>query len=199
MIQYSSAIYLARLDQVEVSAGASAKLLLFSGSMPANCAAADTGTLLATLTLPSDWMNAASGTTKTLLGSWTGTASGGAGATPTHFRIKDNAGTTCHLQGTSGINVSINTSASTSANGNVLTFTSTTGAAVGQNVSGTGVPVGTTVIAVTGTTVTMSNSSTAGVSSGATITFGYDLPVNGTITSGQTVTVSSFTLTAANT
>ena len=130
-LQYSSAIYLARLDLVESTTGATAKLLIFSGSAPANCAAADTGTLLATLTLPSDWMNAASGTTKTLAGSWTGTASGGAGATPTHFRIKDNAGTTCHVQGTAGI--------------------------------GSG-----------------------------------DLQVNGTITSGQTVSVSTFTLTAAN-
>ena len=66
-IQYSSTIYLARLDQIETSAGASPKLRIFSGSAPANCAAADSGTLLAELTLPSDWMNNASGTTKTLL------------------------------------------------------------------------------------------------------------------------------------
>ena len=131
-LQYSSAIYLARLDQIEVSTGTAAKLNIYSGSAPANCAAADTGTLLATLSLPSDWMNAASGTTKTLLGSWTGTASGGAAATPTHFRLKDTANTTCHVQGTCGV--------------------------------GSG-----------------------------------DLSVNGTITSGQTVTVSSFTVTAANT
>ena len=65
-----------------------------------------------------------------MTGSWTGTASGGAAATPTHFRIK--AGSTCHLQGTAGI--------------------------------GSG-----------------------------------ECRVNGTITSGQTVTVSSFQITAANT
>jgi hypothetical protein len=131
-LQYSSTICLARLDQVETSTGTSPKLRIFSGSAPANCAAADSGTLLAELTLPSDWMNAASGTTKTLLGSWTGTASGGAGATPTHFRIWNSGATVCHVQGSCGI--------------------------------GSG-----------------------------------DLQVNGTITSGQTVTVTSFTLTAANT
>lgn len=131
-LQYSSNIYLARLDQVESSTGAAPLLRIFSGSIPANCAAADTGTLLATLTLPSDWMNAASGTTKTLLGSWSAAASGGAGATPTHFRIWNAGATVCHVQGTCGI--------------------------------GSG-----------------------------------DLSVNGTITSGQTVTVSTFTLTAANT
>lgn len=198
-LQYSSAIYLARLDQVEVSAGVSAKLNIYSGSAPANCAAADTGTLLATLTLPSDWMNAASGTTKTLLGSWTGTASAGAGATPTHFRLKDSANTTCHIQGTAGINVPLTTNALTAANGNVLNFASTTGVAVGQMITGTGILAGTTVLAFTGTTVTMSQASTAGVANTTAITFGYDLPVNGTITSGQTITVSSFTLTAANT
>jgi hypothetical protein len=198
-MQYSSTIYLARLDQVEVSTGTSAKLNIYSGSAPANCAAADTGTLLATLSLPSDWMNNASGTTKTLLGTWSGTASAGAGATPTHFRIKDSANTTCHLQGTCGINVPLTTNALTAANGNVLNFASTTGVAVGQTIAGTGVPTNTTVVAFTGTTVTMSNTSTAGVANAASITFGYELPVNGTITNGQTVSVSAFTLTAANT
>ena len=131
-IQYSVAVNNARLDAIESTAGTTAKLYIFSGSAPANCAAADTGTLLATLTLPSDWMAAASSASKALSGSWTATASGGTAATPTHFRIKDNAGTTVHIQGTAGI--------------------------------GSG-----------------------------------DLQVNGTITTGQTVTVTAFALNAANT
>ena len=109
-MQYSVTVNNARLDSVETAIGTAPTLNLYSGSAPANCAAADTGTLLATLTLPSDWMAAA--------------------ATPTHFRIKQSA--TCHLQGTAGI--------------------------------GSG-----------------------------------ECQVNGTITSGQTVTVSSFQITAANT
>jgi len=44
-LQYSSTIYLARLDQIESSAGVSAKLNIYLGTAPANCAAADTGTL----------------------------------------------------------------------------------------------------------------------------------------------------------
>ena len=91
-----------RLDQVEATTGTAAKLRLLSGAVEANCAAADTGTLLCEISLPSDWMNAASGGTKTLLGSWTGTGIGG-GGTIAHFRIKDTAGTTCHLQGTVGV------------------------------------------------------------------------------------------------
>jgi len=129
-MQYSVAVNNARLDQVEATTGTAPSLKIYSGSAPANCAAADTGTLLATLVLPTDWMNAAASAQKTLLGSWTGTASAGAAATPTHFRIFQ--GATCHIQGTCGI--------------------------------GTG-----------------------------------ELQVNGTITSGQTVTVTAFQINSANT
>ena len=43
---------------------------------------------------------AASSGAKALAGTWTGT--GSAAGTGASFRIKDNAGTTCHLQGTFG-------------------------------------------------------------------------------------------------
>ena len=131
-MQYSVAVNNARLDAVETTIGASPKLRIFSGSMPANCAAADAGTLLVEMTLPADWMNAAASASKTLLGTWTGTATAGAAATPTHYRIWNNAGTACGMQGSAGI--------------------------------GSG-----------------------------------ELQVNGTITSGQAVSVSSFTINAANT
>lgn len=99
-VQLSTAVRNARLDAVESTVGTSAKLYIYSGSVPANCAAADPSGLLATLTLPSDWMAAASSGAKALAGTWTGT--GSAAGTGASFRIKDNAGTTCHLQGTFG-------------------------------------------------------------------------------------------------
>ena len=129
-MQYSTTVNNARLDAVESTIGASPTLTLYLGSTPANCAAADTGTPLVTMTLPADWMAVASAGAKAMAGSWSGTASGGSAATPTHFRIK--AGATCHLQGTAGI--------------------------------GSG-----------------------------------ECQVNGTITSGQAVSISSFSITAANT
>ena len=129
-MQYSVSVNNARLDAVETTIGTAPTLTLYSGTAPANCAAADTGTALVSMTLPSDWMAAASAGAKAMAGVWSGTASAGSTATPTHFRIK--AGATCHLQGTAGI--------------------------------GSG-----------------------------------ECQVNGTITSGQTVSVSSFTITAANT
>lgn len=131
-LQYSVAVNNARLDAVETVAGASARFRYYTGSMPANCAAARTGTMLVDIVLPSDWMNAASAGSKTKLGTWSGTAVAGSAATPGYACIMDSTGTTCHLQGTSGV--------------------------------GTG-----------------------------------DIPADGTITAGQTVTCSTFTLNAANT
>lgn len=98
-IQFSTAVRNARLDVVESTIGASAVLKIRSGAAPANPAAADAGTVLATLTLPSDWMANASAGVKALLGTWqdlSADASGTAG----HFRIYESTGTTCGIQGT---------------------------------------------------------------------------------------------------
>ncbi len=98
-LQYSVAVRNARLDAVESTTGASAILEIRTGSPPADCATASSGTLLASCTLPSDWMNAASGGTMTKNGTWQDTSANGTG-TAGYFRIFDNAGTTCHIQGT---------------------------------------------------------------------------------------------------
>ena len=55
--------------------------------------------------------------------------------------------------------ISISTNAAT-ATGNVLLFNSTTGAAVGMNISGTNIPVNTTITAVTANSITISNNVT---------------------------------------
>lgn len=89
----------ARLDAYETTIGASAVLKMRSGPPPANCAAADTGSVLATLALPSDYMAAASGGTKAKNGTWEDTAADDAG-TVGHFRLYATDGTTCHGQGT---------------------------------------------------------------------------------------------------
>jgi len=97
-IQFGTTLRNNMLDQFEVTTGTAARIKIFSGAVPANCAAADPAGLLATLVLPSDWMNAASGGTKTLLGSWTVAASGT--GTAQSFRVYDSGVTTCHCQGT---------------------------------------------------------------------------------------------------
>lgn len=196
--QESVAVRNGRLDSIETTIGVSAILEIRSGSPPANCATADSGTLLASMTLPSDWMSAASSGSKDKSGTWQDASANNSG-TAGHFRVKDSGGSTCHLQGTCGVSVPLTTNNSTAANGNVLNFASTTGVVVGMNISGTGVVAGATVVAVTGTTVTMSHTSTAGVANGASITFSYDMSIdNASINSGQTVTVNTYTITAAN-
>jgi hypothetical protein len=97
-LQFSTAVRNARADVTESTIGTAPKLRLLSGSAPANCAATQTGTLLAELTLPSDWLSAASGGVKSLSGSWTGTATNA--GTVGYFRILDSGATTCHMQGT---------------------------------------------------------------------------------------------------
>jgi hypothetical protein len=59
---------------VETAIGVSPVLKIRTGAPPANCAAADTGTVLATCTLPSDWMAAASAGTKAKSGTWEDTS-----------------------------------------------------------------------------------------------------------------------------
>lgn len=101
-LQYAVSTRNAKLDAVETDVGTAPILKIRTGAPPADCATADSGTVLATLTLPSDWMNAASGGTKTLLGTWQDTSADAAG-TAGHFRIYVGpAGTVCKIQGTVG-------------------------------------------------------------------------------------------------
>lgn len=98
-LQFSVAVRNARLDAVESTTGASAVLKIRTGSVPATCATADAGTVLATLNLPSDWMGAASSGTKSLSGTWSDSSADATG-TAAHFRLYASDGTTCHAQGT---------------------------------------------------------------------------------------------------
>lgn len=195
--QWSVAVRNAENDAKETTIGTSAKFEIRTGAPPASCATADSGTLLASLSLPSDYLGASSNGVKSLAGSWTGT--GAAAGTPGHWRVKDNAGTTCHGQGTCGQQVQLTTNGSTSANGNVLNFAATTGVVVGMKVSGSGVPTNARVLAVGGTTVTLDRTVVTGVSSAVQITFAHDVTVDAaTISIGQTVTVSTFAITRGN-
>jgi len=98
-LQYSTTVRNAKLDAVETAIGATPILTIRSGAVPANCAATNSGTVLATLTLPSDWLAAAASGSKAKSGTWEDTAADAAG-TAAHFRIYDSGGSTCHLQGT---------------------------------------------------------------------------------------------------
>jgi len=97
-MQFSTAVRNALLDAIETAAGTSAIVKIRTGAQPANCAAADSGTVLATINCPSDYLAAASAGSKSLSGTWQD-ASADATGTAGHWRLYDSAGTTCHAQG----------------------------------------------------------------------------------------------------
>lgn len=131
-LQYSVAVRNAQLDAIESTIGVSAVLKIRTGAAPANVATADSGTVLATLTLPSDWMAAASGGSKAKSGTWED-ASADATGTAAHWRLYASDGTTCHAQGTvtatsGGGDMEVdNTSFSAGQAFTVTTFTITAG------------------------------------------------------------------------
>lgn len=129
-IQLSTAARNARLDQIETTCGTSAVMKIFTGSPPADCAAADSGTVLATLNLPSDWMAAASGGSKAKSGTWEDLSADNTGAAG-YFRVYDSGATTCHIQGTvgtSGTDMTVNSVSFTAGQSfTVNTFTLTDG------------------------------------------------------------------------
>jgi len=98
-LKYSTTVRNAKLDAIETAIGTSAVMKIRTGAPPANVATADSGTVLATLNLPSDWMAGASGGSKAMSGTWQDTSADSAG-TAGHFRIYASDGTTAHIQGT---------------------------------------------------------------------------------------------------
>ena len=98
-IQFSVGVRNARLDAIESTIGVSAVLKIRTGAAPANVATADSGTVLATLSLPSDWLAAASAGAKAKSGTWEDLSADATG-TAAHFRIYASDGTTAHIQGT---------------------------------------------------------------------------------------------------
>ncbi|MFM9922757.1 hypothetical protein VLK31_07185 [Variovorax sp. H27-G14] len=98
-VQRSTTVRNARLDAIETAIGTSAKVRIYSGAQPANCAAAASGTLLVEWALGADWAaNASAGVKAFNSTPVAGTATGN--GTAGHYRIVDSAGTTCHEQGT---------------------------------------------------------------------------------------------------
>lgn len=97
IFQMSDTVRSAMADAMTTAIGASPVLTLRTGSAPANCAAADSGTVIATITLPSTWMTSASAGVKNLAGgAWSDLSADNTG-TIGHWRLK--VGSICHLQG----------------------------------------------------------------------------------------------------
>lgn len=99
-IQLSVAVRNAMLDAIETSIGVSAVIKIRTGAQPANAAAADSGTVVATISLASDWAAAASSGSKAFSSTPLTDSSADNTGTAAHYRVYASDGTTCHMQGT---------------------------------------------------------------------------------------------------
>ncbi len=101
-IQFSTAIRNAMMNQIDLTVGTSAVLKIRTGAQPANIAAADSGTVLATVTIADggadDWLTAAASGAVAKVGTWEDTSADATG-TAGHFVIYAADGTTRHIQG----------------------------------------------------------------------------------------------------
>jgi hypothetical protein len=103
-LQYSTALRDNQMNTIETTVSTTGTLEIRSGAVPANCAAADTGSALAIITLPADWLTASSSGTVTKSGTWADSSADNTG-TAAYFRIKAGGGTV-HMQGTVGTSAS---------------------------------------------------------------------------------------------
>lgn len=97
-LQYSVSLRTAQSAAIETTIGAAPQIEFWSGALPANCAAAATGTLLARGDLPSDWLAAAAAGAVAKTGTWT--FNGVAAGTIGYFRInRAGSPSECDIQG----------------------------------------------------------------------------------------------------
>lgn len=101
-VKWSDAVRNAVVDAIETAIGASPKVRFYSGVEPADETAALSGnTMLAEFTLGADWAANGAAGVKTFSGTPL-TATGAAAGVASFYRIYNNAGTTCHEQGSLG-------------------------------------------------------------------------------------------------
>ena len=89
------------LSQLDTVLGSSSTLVVYTGSVPASCAASATGTLLATVTLNSSPFGSPSGGSVAMSGLPLSATAGNSG-TAGYFRLLDGSAT-CHNQGSCGL------------------------------------------------------------------------------------------------
>lgn len=194
MPQFDDTLRNALLDAWETNIGTGPSLEIRSGQPPANCAAADSGTLIASLTLPSDWMAAASGAAKAMAGTWQANAVAANSANPLHYRIKRSGGSVA-VQGsvtqTGGIAAA---SCSTTAGSTAVTAPANS-VPNGAIITGTGIAAGTRLVSGGGTTSwVLSQPATA--SGTVTLTATGEITLqNINLVVGQQVGFTSFTIT----
>lgn len=102
-MQLADGIRNAMLDAIETWVGTSPILRFRSGAKPATVATASSGTVLAEITLGSDWAGAASGGAKTVSGVPLTDSSANATGTAGHWELVKSDGTTVAMRGDVGL------------------------------------------------------------------------------------------------
>lgn len=111
-IKFSAAARSARMDTITTSVGTSGILRIYSGTRPANVAAAITGTILAELTTNASAFAAAASGGVLTASAITQDSSANNTGTATHFRLFKSDGTTAVIDGdvgTSGSDLNLTT------------------------------------------------------------------------------------------
>lgn len=201
-MQFDTATRNAINDAIETTWGTAPILRLYNGTMPATPATALSGnTLLAEGTLPSDWMADSSAGVKSKSGTWTltGQSGAGAGTNATFLRYYDSGGSTCRGQGPVGPVAGTTSTGTWTAPTTAVTLGAGNSAIVpGMAVSGTGIQANTTVAAISGTSLTLSQNALIS-GSGVTLTFTAETTMDNTsVANAQVVTVNTAAFTAGN-
>lgn len=132
--QLSTDVRNGTLQAIETTVGTSPVLTVHSGTIPTDCATANTGTVLATMVLPTDWFNNPVNGQITLSGTWQDLSADASG-TASYFRMHQSDGAVCHMQGTitatgAGGDMQLdNTNIATGQQINITAFTITAGGA----------------------------------------------------------------------
>lgn len=189
-VAYSTTLRNARNDAITTAAGASALLSIYNGTRPATGGTATT--LLAQLTCNATFAPASSGGVLMLNSIAQNNAA--ATGTATWGRLTTSGAT---FVADLDVGVQVTTTITGSSGAATITVGSNTGLIVGNYVSGTGIATGARIVNINGTTVTLSINNSGAVSGNGT--FNYDINLISTsITSGQPVSVTSFTFTEGN-
>lgn len=98
-IQYSVTLRNERLERIRQTLGDNGRLKVYSGSAPASAQAAETGTKLAEITLPSVAFASAVNGTMAKANTWQDSSADASG-TPGYFRLYQADASTSHVQGT---------------------------------------------------------------------------------------------------
>lgn len=124
-IQYGVLLRNAGLNAKTTNLGGTSSLKIFSGALPANCAAADPSGLLCTINLPATPFAAASAGAIALAGTWTANAT--ATGTAACHRVYDSSAN-CAMQGNVTTDLVLNNTSITSGQSITVTqYTLTSG------------------------------------------------------------------------